>query len=77
MSDAIADLDLITEGDLAAQLKVLPRTLRNWRKRGAGPAYLRMEKAVFYRLTDVREWIASRVQQPSPPSTQEDGQCAT
>ncbi|WP_436492173.1 helix-turn-helix domain-containing protein [Actinokineospora sp. HUAS TT18] len=43
--------------DLAAFLKLPPKTLREWRHKGIGPAFKRMGKHVRYQPADVIDWI--------------------
>jgi len=47
----------------AEHLGVKPQTLRAWRLRGGGPAYVRLSGPtgrVAYRLADLDAWIAAR-----------------
>jgi excisionase family DNA binding protein len=46
------ELDLMTEQDLAAHLKICRRQLYNWRMAGLIP-YFKMGKAVRFRVADV------------------------
>ena len=55
-------LGLISEAELAAMIDVKPSTLQQWRSDLVGPDFVRLGKAVFYRKTDVDEWIAGKVQ---------------
>jgi len=48
------ELDLMTEHDLAAHLKVCRSQLYNWRMAGLIP-YFKMGKAVRFRVADVAE----------------------
>ena len=38
----------LTEKELAAILNVSIRTLQDWRQRGCGPSYLKLQKCVRY-----------------------------
>lgn len=69
-------LDVIAQEELAKALKVRGSTLRKWRADGKGPAYFRLEKSVFYRVQDVREWIASKLTLPGGPSLPAGGALA-
>lgn len=55
---------LIRSREAAAILGLQPQTLRAWRLRGAGPAYVRVgggsRGRVLYRPEDVARWIAQR-----------------
>ena len=46
------ELDLLTEQELAAHLKICRRQLYNWRMAGLIP-YFKMGKAVRFRVADV------------------------
>ena len=48
------ELDLMTEQDLAAHLKICRRQLYNWRMSGLIP-YFKLGKAVRFRVADVLE----------------------
>jgi predicted site-specific integrase-resolvase len=54
---SIPALELWTQAQLAALLNVKPNTLREWRRLGKGPAYIRIQKGVFYRKADVENWL--------------------
>lgn len=43
--------------DAAAFLKRSPRTLRNWRSQGVGPAFVNVGRNVRYRLIDLERWV--------------------
>ncbi|TAF23837.1 MAG: DNA-binding protein [Verrucomicrobia bacterium] len=51
-----AELDLMTEQDLAAHLKICRRQLYNWRMAGLIP-YFKLGKAVRFRAGDVASAI--------------------
>lgn len=51
-------LGLLTEEQLAATLKVTPGTLEVWRGQGKGPDHVKLGRGVFYRIADVKDWIA-------------------
>lgn len=62
-----------TDTDGAAErLGVTPETLRNWRWRGDGPRYLKLGRAVRYRLIDLAAWLDERTR----TSTSDDGSAA-
>jgi len=52
-----SQLGLISQEDLGALLGVAKGTLREWRKLGKGPDFVRVEKSVFYRQKDVEAWL--------------------
>jgi predicted DNA-binding transcriptional regulator AlpA len=37
-----------------------------WRFTGYGPPYIKAGKTVLYRRRDVDQWVASRLQRPTP-----------
>jgi predicted DNA-binding transcriptional regulator AlpA len=50
-------LGLLTEEELCSALDNKPATLQQWRCEGYGPKWVKLGKAVFYRFTDVEDWI--------------------
>ncbi len=48
---------VLGEMDAACQLGLSVNTLRKWRCTGHGPVYLKLGKAVKYRLTDLQAFI--------------------
>jgi predicted DNA-binding transcriptional regulator AlpA len=50
----------LTERDVARLLSVTVSCVRAWRLRGGGPSFLRMGRAVRYRIEDVDRFMASR-----------------
>jgi predicted DNA-binding transcriptional regulator AlpA len=55
---------LIPSDEAAAIFKVAPKTMVQWRHRRYGPAYVKIGGLVFYRPSDIRAYIASRVVTP-------------
>ncbi|GAA2817395.1 helix-turn-helix transcriptional regulator [Kribbella solani] len=49
--------DLISAPELAAYLDVHIKTLRNWRRDGKGPDFIRIGGRVFYSRPVVQAWI--------------------
>jgi predicted DNA-binding transcriptional regulator AlpA len=54
---------LLTEDEVAQRLSVSVRTLQGWRVRGGGPHFVKLGngRAVRYRATDIRDYVAARV----------------
>ncbi|MGW5687586.1 helix-turn-helix transcriptional regulator [Nonomuraea sp. NPDC003754] len=53
---------LATEREVATYLSKPPGTLRNWRYRGKGPRWLRLEGGgVRYRWSDVETWLDAQM----------------
>lgn len=46
----------LNQSQLAQRLGVSQRTLEGWRYRGKGPAYLRLEGRIAYRVIDVERF---------------------
>ncbi|HEX5066189.1 MAG TPA: helix-turn-helix domain-containing protein [Myxococcota bacterium] len=59
------DAYVLTPCEVAARLRVSPRTVQQWRLKGRGPAFFRAGKHVRYALLDVEAWIAEQVQAAS------------
>jgi len=66
--------DLLMTTDQVAASGFIPaksQTLRIWRVKGKGPTYVKINKKVFYRLSDIRAWIDQRTRtstkEPSAP----------
>lgn len=51
----------ISTAQLAARLCVTPGTVRMWRLKGGGPAYIRIGRnRVVYRQSDIESWEGAR-----------------
>lgn len=64
-------LGLLTDAELSVTLEVTAGTLEVWRGQGKGPAWVKLGKRVFYRLTDVRKWIDASKVEPRIGGTEE------
>ena len=54
----------------ARLLGVKPRTLEGWRRRGRGPAFVRLGgKTVRYRRKDLDRWLAERTVNDDSPGS--------
>ena len=51
------DLDLLTENETATAVNVEVRTLSTWRSRREGPSFVRLGRQIFYRRSDLLDWI--------------------
>jgi hypothetical protein len=49
--------DILTESQLAAELTVLPRTLRLWRRTRGLPHIKLTSKVIRYRRADINTWL--------------------
>jgi len=53
-------LGLVSEEQLAVELKRTTTTLRRWRKQGGGPPYVPVGREIWYRIPAVEAWLLSR-----------------
>jgi hypothetical protein len=57
----------LTSSELAQRWRLHPKTLANWRVRGAGPTYFKVgdgqQAHVLYELAVIEEWERKRVQE--------------
>lgn len=60
MTHALDTDRLVPSGEAASILGIREQTLGVWRLRGCGPAYIRVGRAVRYRLSDLATYIDSR-----------------
>lgn len=64
---------LLTIAELADYLKVSKWTLQDWRAKGTGPKYIRVNNVKkYYRLEDVVDWL----DQHTLTSSSDKGGCA-
>lgn len=59
---------LQTESDVAEILNVSVRTLQQWRVSGFGPRFIKVGRAVRYRLSDVQDWIDRNIHRSTSDS---------
>src|SRR5262245_44229677 len=52
--------DLISADELARRLGVKPKTLANERSAAKGPAYYKLHGRIYYSMSDVDAWLATR-----------------
>ena len=52
---------LLTEEELASEVRRTIATVRRWRVEGTGPVFLRIERAVRYSRVDLSHWLGERV----------------
>lgn len=55
------EMGLWSQEDLAVLLDVKIQTLRQWRRLGRGPDFVKTQKSVFYRRADVEKWLSMNV----------------
>jgi hypothetical protein len=51
---------LVDEKAAALYLGHPPKTLRNWRSDGKGPAFSKLEGSIRYRMSDLHAYVESR-----------------
>lgn len=51
---------LLTPRDVSAAIGVPEPTLRDWRTDDIGPPFIRVGRAVRYRLRDLEQWLDER-----------------
>jgi predicted DNA-binding transcriptional regulator AlpA len=70
--------DLLTTDQAAALCKLSPRTFESLRVKGGGPIFIRLGRAIRYRLEDVEAWIRDHsrrnTSEESPPKPPEPGE---
>lgn len=49
--------NLLTTDQAAALVRVKPATLKIWRMKGAGPAFIKVGRLVRYRRTTIERWL--------------------
>jgi excisionase family DNA binding protein len=61
---ALVERRMLTDIEVAARLGVSPFTVRSWRRKGVGPRFLKMGRAVRYRPEDVDEYVRQALIEP-------------
>ena len=56
---------LLTAKNLSDRWNLSPETLRNWRKQGVGPVFMKLVCRVFYRLEDIEAFEKERLYKSS------------
>lgn len=60
---------LLKEAEVAAQFQLQPATLRNWRYKGEGPAFIKCGSHIRYSRSSVEDFIRSREVVPASKET--------
>jgi predicted DNA-binding transcriptional regulator AlpA len=63
MEDDLGTQVIMLEEAAANHLGVSVRTMQNWRQVGGGPRYVKLGRAVRYRMSDLDDFINSRVRE--------------
>jgi predicted DNA-binding transcriptional regulator AlpA len=53
--------------EAAGYLGLAAITLQIWRSQGRGPRYVRMGRAIRYRMADLDTWVDQQTREPEPP----------
>jgi len=59
------DNPLISNAQAAQILNINPGTLASWRCLGRGPRYVKVGRAVFYRLSALSGWLEAQERDPA------------
>jgi hypothetical protein len=54
-------LQILREGEAARTLGVSVAALRRWRREGRGPAFVRIERCIGYRLCDLESFLTENL----------------
>lgn len=57
------DSELMNPADLGQRLGKSPAVLANWRYLGIGPRFVKLNRAVRYRTSDVEAWLDQQTRQ--------------
>jgi predicted DNA-binding transcriptional regulator AlpA len=49
--------EFVSDAELARRLGLSPATLQKWRSQAKGPRWVRMGRAIRYRVSDVEAWV--------------------
>jgi predicted DNA-binding transcriptional regulator AlpA len=56
--------DLIGCDRAAKMLGLAVQTLANWRSEKCGPRYLKVGRLVYYRRSDICDWLSAQIREP-------------
>ncbi len=59
--------NLVRECEAARLLGVSVASMRRWRREGRGPAYVRVEGCIRYRVADLQAFMAANTVVPNSP----------
>lgn len=67
---SLRDLGYLLDSEVAEVIRKAPNTLRNWRARGMGPPYAKVDgDLIVYPIAGLKKWIADRTVTPTAPPT--------
>lgn len=58
--------EYLNRDQLAAELRVTPRTISRWQAMPDGLPYTTLGGRILYRIPSVQAWISAREQRPNP-----------
>lgn len=58
MASEVEPLKVLREPAAAKTLGVSKAALRRWRREGRGPSFIRLERAIGYRLVDLERFLS-------------------
>lgn len=72
---SVAASDLISQHDVPEYVNEAfgVQTMTNWRYRGVGPKYVKIGRKVFYRRTDLDDWLNAQSVDPQASSMAGEG----
>lgn len=56
--------EMLSEKEAARAIGFSAETLRQWRRRGGGPRFFTIGRAIRYRKSDVEAWLSVRCLRP-------------
>jgi Helix-turn-helix domain len=63
-SPAAVLADYLPETTAADEIEHTPRTMRKWRQRGEGPAYVKVGRKVYYARSALIDWLRRQEVKP-------------
>ena len=56
--------ELLSAEAVAAEFHLRLGTLTTWRAAGRGPNFVKIGRKIFYRRSDIAEWLGGQLRQP-------------
>lgn len=67
--DTVSVVYLLDPATTARALGVTEGTLKTWRSKGIGPAFVRFGSRIRYRATDIDTWLDTQTITPGAPES--------
>lgn len=64
LRQVVQQMGYMPEGDFQRLAGITPSTAEGWRKRGDGPAWVRLGNAVYYPVEGVSSFLKARIREP-------------